>query len=80
VDVVVSFSITEDHGRVFRGLITDVFADASDISGELAATPGVPLVFTDAAPTPGAYRYWAVAEDASDNPSDPAGPVPVTVP
>lgn len=80
VNVLVGFSITEDHGRVFRGLATDIFADATDVSGELAATPGVPLVFTDVAPPSGSYRYWAVAETVADVPSDPAGPVPITVP
>lgn len=80
VNVLVAFSITEDHGRVFRGLSTDAFGDAADVSGELAATPGVPLVFTDVAPTPGSYRYWAVAETVADVPSDPAGPVAITVP
>lgn len=78
-DVEVSFSITADHGRVFRGSSTDAFVDATDISGELPATPGVPISFTDTAPAPGGYRYWAVAETAADLPSDPAGPVAVTV-
>lgn len=80
-DVVVSFSIVDDHGRVFRGASTDDWDDpgVSDVSGELAATPGVPISFRDLAVTPGSYRYWAVSELADDTPSAPAGPVPISV-
>ena len=78
-DVVVSFGIVDDHGRVFRGGATDDFEDAIDVSGALPATPGVAIVWTDTAPGAGSYRYWAVSELADDTPSEPAGPVPITV-
>jgi hypothetical protein len=78
-DVRVSFSITAHHGRVLRALSTEDFEDAVDVSGELTAPPGVLIQFDDLAPTAATYRYWAAAENIDDVPSDPAGPVEITV-
>lgn len=78
-DVVVSFGIVDHHGRVFRGGSTDDFADAVDVSGEVTAPPGVAIVWRDEGVAAGAWKYWAVSELADDTPSDPAGPVEITV-
>lgn len=76
-----AFSITEDHGRVYRGAtLATVFGSATDVSGELPGTPGVPVAWSDTARPAGGYRYWAVAEDAADDPSTPAGPIDIVVP
>lgn len=82
-DVVVSgsapSSTQQDHVRVYRGTTT-VFAAASDISGEIAASPGTAYSHTDVTPTAAFWRYWATAENASDVASAPSGPVTVLVP
>lgn len=78
-DVSVSFSIMAHHGRVYRGVSTDDFEDAVDVSGPLSAPPGVLIEFNDPGLSAGDYLYWAVAETAADLPSDPAGPAPITV-
>lgn len=82
VDVVVSgvcASSNLDHVRVWRGT-TNVFGDATDISGEVAATPSVTFTYTDNNPASGTYYYWVAAENAADTASSPAGPVQIVVP
>lgn len=68
-----------DHIRVWRGA-TNVFGSATDISGEVAATPSVTFTYTDVTPASGTWYYWVTAENVSDTASSPAGPVEIPVP
>lgn len=81
VAVVGTITVVNEPGlwryRVFRGLSTDDFADATEVATIYVAAGG-DYAFSEPLAA-GDWRYWALVENTAGNQSSIDGPVPVTV-